>query len=160
MTVKQEKLIKKLQNYWYISFFQLLKLPAAKFVGVKVKSINEHKAEVTLPYRWSSKNPFQSIYFAALCAASEFSTGLLVLVGIEKHGNFSMLVRKFEAEFVKKANTKITFICEDNVQLQEKIDSSHLTKEGFEVVLKSIGYNESKEIVCIMHITWGLKSKS
>ncbi len=160
MTLKQQKLAKKLTNYWQFTFFQLIKLPASWFVGIKILSVNEKKAAVTLPYRWSSTNPFKSIYFAALCAAGEMSTGLLVLIGIEEHGNFSMLVKNFEAEFIKKANTTTRFICEDGDLLKEKITTSIISKEPFEIILQTIGYNTSNEIVCKMKITWALKPRA
>jgi acyl-coenzyme A thioesterase PaaI-like protein len=160
MTLKQEKLAKKLRNYWQFSLFQIMKLPASWFVGIKVIDLNTSQAEVSLPYRWSSTNPFKSIYFAALCAAAEMSTGLLVLIGIEEHGNFSMLVKNFEAEFIKKANTTTRFVCNDGAVLQNKIDASIITKEPFEIVLISTGYNTSDEIVCTMKVTWALKPRT
>jgi acyl-coenzyme A thioesterase PaaI-like protein len=160
MTIKQERLAKKLRNYWQFSLFQIMKLPASWFVGIHVVEVNATRAVVSLPFRWSSTNPFKSIYFAALCAAAEMSTGLLVLIGIEEHGNFSMLVKNFEAEFIKKANTATRFVCDDGTILQSKIDDSVVSKVPFEIVLTSTGYNTSDEVVCTMKVTWALKPRT
>src|SRR5678810_908341 len=59
--------------------FLLSKLPSAYFSGVRVKSLDENKCEVTVPFKWFSQNPFRSTYFACLSMAAEMSTGALAL---------------------------------------------------------------------------------
>src|SRR5436190_24322650 len=73
--------------------FLFSKLPSAFFSGVRVRSIDDNKTVVTVPYKWFSQNPFKSTYFACLAMAAEMSTGLLGLMHTYKRDQaISMLV--------------------------------------------------------------------
>ena len=91
--------------------FLFSKLPSAFFSGVRVKSIDDHKTVVTVPYKWFSQNPFKSTYFACLAMAAEMSTGILAMAHVYKRSpKTSMLVIAVEGKFYKKAIGKTTFI--------------------------------------------------
>ena len=44
-------------------------LPMAFLAGLKVKKLSNSIAEVTVPFNFLNKNPFNSIYFAVLTMA-------------------------------------------------------------------------------------------
>jgi Domain of unknown function (DUF4442) len=140
-------------------FWLLYKLPSAWFMGMRVKKITAEKGEVTLPYGWRSQNPFQSIYFAAQCAAAEFSTGALATLAIAGRGRVSMLVTHLEADFLKKANTKTTYTCEDGVRVFEAVEKAIQTGEPQVLTMLSTGVQETGEIVSIVKITWSFRAK-
>lgn len=140
-------------------FWLLYKLPSAWFMGMRVKKIAPERGEVTLPYGWRSQNPFQSIYFAAQCAAAEFSTGALATLAIAGRGKVSMLVTNLEAEFLKKANTKVTFTCEDGRTVFETVEKAIQTGEAQMLTMVSTGVQETGEVVSIVKITWSFKAK-
>src|SRR5215203_1615470 len=70
---------KQMTSPFKFRMFLLSKLPSAYFSGVRVKSIDENKCEVTIPFKWFSQNPFRSTYFACLSMAAEMSTGALAM---------------------------------------------------------------------------------
>ena len=70
-----KKYLKQLSNPILQRLFLLVKLPSAFFMGIKIRSVTPTQAKVTVPYKWSSQNPFKSTYFAAQAAAAEMSTG-------------------------------------------------------------------------------------
>src|SRR5919206_5303440 len=83
------------------------RLPLAAFAGLRVKSLDENGAEVTLPAGWKTQNPFRSTYFAAQAMAAEMSTGAPALWFIERTGaQVSSLVTAISAKFTKKATSK------------------------------------------------------
>ena len=140
--------------------FLLSKLPSAYFSGVRVKSIDEIRCEVTVPFKWFSQNPFRSTYFACLSMAAEMSTGALALAHLyKKDPPVSMLVVKTEGEYFKKATGKTTFVCEDGLEIKKVIEEAIDTGEGRTVRSKSVGRNQANEIVAVFHITWSFKSK-
>ena len=59
--------------------FLLKNLPAAYFSGLKILSADSDRTVVSVPYRWLTRNPFRSIYFASLSMAAEMSTGILAM---------------------------------------------------------------------------------
>ena len=128
-------------------------------MGVKVKKLTPEKGEVTLPYGWRSQNPFQSIYFAAQCAAAEFSTGALATLAITGRGKVSMLVTNLEASFLKKANSKTTFTCADGKAVFEAVERAIQTGEPQILTMVSTGVQATGEIVSIVKITWSFRAK-
>lgn len=140
--------------------FLLLKLPAAFFSGVRIKSISAEKCEVSIPYKWFSQNPFRSTYFACLAMAAEMSTGVLGLMQvIERKPSVSMLVVNLEANYFKKAVDLTTFVCEDGKQIEKLVDEAIATGEARSIKAKSVGKNKAGEIVAEFYITWSFKSK-
>src|SRR5213596_2840542 len=105
--------------------FMFTKLPAALFSGIRVKYVDEERCEVTVPYKWFTKNPFRSTYFACLSMAAEMSTGILAMSNIYKRKpRISMLVTGIEGKFYKKATGKTEFICLEGNAIKEAINNS------------------------------------
>ncbi|WP_439881190.1 PaaI family thioesterase [Pontibacter sp. MBLB2868] len=141
--------------------FMLAKLPMAYMADLRVKSLTEERAMVSIPYKYLTKNPFGSIYFACLSMAAELSTGVLCMMHVYKSDPaVSMLVVHMEADFTKKAVGRITFICEDGKRVQEAADHTKATGEGVTVVATSRGIDEQNEQVAEFRFTWSLKAKS
>jgi len=140
--------------------FLLSKLPSAYFSGVRVKSIDENRCEVTVPFKWFSQNPFRSTYFACLSMAAEMSTGALALAHLYKRKPpVSMLVVKTEGEYFKKAVDKTTFVCDDGSEINRMIGEAVATGEARTIRAKSIGKNKAGELVAEFYITWSFKAK-
>ena len=140
--------------------FLLSKLPSAYFSGVRVKSLDENKCEVSVPFKWFSQNPFRSTYFACLSMAAEMSTGALALGHLYKRKPaVSMLVVKTEGEYFKKAVDKTTFVCEDGSQIKKMIEEAVESGDGRTIRAKTIGKNKAGELVAEFFITWSFKAK-
>lgn len=142
-------------------FFLLSKLPAAYFSGVRVKKITADHCEVTIPYKWFSRNPFRSTYFACLSMAAEMSTGALSMAHLYKRNPaVSMLVVKVESEYFKKATGRSIFVCADGAMIRQAIEESVTTGESRTVRVKSTGKNKAGEVVAEFYITWSFKARS
>jgi hypothetical protein len=142
--------------FWFAMF---AKLPSAVFWRLRIKTLTTEKCEVTIPYFWRSQNPFKSIYFAALAGAAELSTGALCQLALAGKGQFSMLVVDFRAEYSKKANSKITFSCDQGPELFQLIEGMKVG-EAAQLTMISSGQNLAEETVAKFYITWSFKRKS
>jgi acyl-coenzyme A thioesterase PaaI-like protein len=141
--------------------FLLTKLPSAYFAGVRVREVDEKKCVVTVPYKWFSKNPFRSTYFACLAMAAEMSTGALALTHLYKRKPaVSMLVVKVEGEYFKKAADKTSFVCVDGELIKQRIEDSIASGEAKSIRARSTGTNEKGELVAEFFITWSFKAKT
>ncbi len=108
-----------------------------------------------------NKNPFRSIYFAALSMAAELSTGILAMAHVEKNPiSVSMLVLGVKAEFVKKAKTRIAFTCTQGELLEKTIAQSIDTKEGQSIEVFTEGMDTNGEVVARFWFTWTFKPKN
>src|SRR5690606_9523397 len=150
---------RKMNNPLVFWSAMLFKLPSAIFWGLRIKTLTSSRCEVTIPYKWRTQNPFKSIYFAALAGAAELSTGALAQLALAGRGAFSMLVVDFRAEYSKKANRKITFVCDQGEELSELIKSLKVGDAG-QLTMISTGTNPSGETVARFFVTWSFKRKS
>lgn len=148
------------QHPFKFRLFLLTKLPAAFFCGVRLKYIDPDRAEVTVPFKWITQNPFRSTYFACLAMAAEMSTGILAMGYIYKDVPMSMLIVKMEARYFKKAIGKIYFTCEEGQRLHSVIQEARATGKPLECTVQSVGFNTDGERVAEFNFTWSFKSKS
>lgn len=143
------------------NIFTLIKLPSAWFSGVRVKSLDYEKAEVTVPYKWFSQNPFQSTYFACLAMAAEMSTGLPCMMAIHKaKPGISMLVVDLQATFTKKATNITTFTCNDVQKVFETVERAKQSGKGETVETLAIGHDKFGDEVARFRVVWSFKQKS
>ena len=141
--------------------FLFSKLPSAYFAGVRIKEMDENSCRVTVPYKWFTRNPFRSTYFACLSMAAEMSTGALALGYVyERKPAVSLLVVKVESEYFKKAVDKTTFICIDGALIKQAIEDAVQTNEAKTVRARSIGKNKAGEVVAEFFITWSSKVRN
>ena len=141
-----------------INTFNLLKLPAVFFTGVRVKSINDEVCTVSVKHRWINQNPFKSMFWAVQGMAAELATGALMLMKIKESGkNISMLVANNNATFTKKATGRITFTCTDGNKIDAAMVKAIETGEGQSIWMQSIGTNTDGITVSTFNFEWSIK---
>jgi len=144
-----------------INVYTLMKLPAAYFCGVRVKTITEETCMVTVKHRWINQNPFKSMFWAVQGMAAELSTGALVISCIkEKNASISMLVLNNKASFMKKATGRIRFSCHDGLAIKEAIRRTMETGEGQTCWMTSEGIDAQGDVVSHFEFEWTVKLKS
>jgi hypothetical protein len=152
--------IRLLTNPVKFRLFLFLRLPSAFFSGVRIREIDEDHCIVTIPYKWFSRNPFRSTYFACLAMAAEMTTGSLgMLHSWKRKPAISMLVIKLEATYSKKAIDRSTFVCNDGQQIRAAIEKAVTTGEAQTFTAKSTGTNKAGEVVAEFWITWSFKGR-
>jgi hypothetical protein len=155
-----QEFIRSMKNPFRFNLFLFAKLPSAFFSGLKITSMDEQTCTVSIPYRWFTKNPFRSTYFACLSMAAEMSTGALASAHIDKREPaVSMLVVKMESSFVKKATGVTIFSCIQGNELKKTIDEAIFSGEGKTFTATSTGKNASGETVAEFLITWSFKAR-
>lgn len=156
-----EKFRQTVRNNFKFRLFMLKELPAGFFSGMKLMEITEEKAVVTIPFKYCTKNPFRSMYFASQAMAAELSTGVLSMSQISgRKPRVSMLVFNMRADFMKKATTKITFTCNDGIKIKNAVEQTIRTGKGVTVEAKSTGIDKNGDIVSEFYFTWTFKQTS
>jgi Domain of unknown function (DUF4442) len=152
--------IQLVKNPVKFRMFLFSRLPAALYSGLRVKYVDEERCEVTIPYKWFTKNPFRSTYFACLSMAAEMSTGILAMSNIYgRKPPVSMLVLKVNGDYKKKATGRTTFTCEQGSVIKKAVEEAVLTKQASAVSIKSTGKNEAGEVVAEFLIEWSFKAR-
>jgi hypothetical protein len=154
-------LIQYLKNPVLLKIFFLRFLPMAMFAGLRLDKLETTNSIVSVPFKWLTKNPFKSMYFAVQSMAAEFSTAVLLAGKIqETKSDIALIIVSLRADFIKKAQSRITFTCEDGLISDEVIQNA-LTSESAELIeMKSVGLDKSGVKVSEFYITWSLKKRS
>ena len=151
----------QVRSPWKFGLYQLWKLPASFFSGVRVDSLIPEACVCSVPHRWITQNPFRSTYFASLSMAAEMSTGLLAMAHLyQSTPAVSMLVTRLEADFFKKATERIFFTCADGEVFYEAVNGTLEDGLPRTVRARATGRNSAGEVVADFYITWSLKAKS
>lgn len=148
-----------IQNPLKLRLFMLRSLPMAYLAGLRVRELTLEQATVTVPFKYLTKNPFRSIYFACLSMAAEMASGILALMYSRSGPPVSMLVTGLEAGFTKKAVGLIRFTSAAGGQIGQAIAESRATGEGRTVRCTSIGTDAAGDVVATFHITWSFRAK-
>lgn len=156
----QDVFLRRANTHWIMRLFMFRKLPAAWFMGLRVRSCDLEQCVVELPYGWRSQNPFRSIYFAAQCAAGEMSTGLVAMAHLQGKPPVSMLVTQIEAEFIKKASETLRFICTDGHDLKLAIEKAITTGEPQTFLATSVAFLPDGQEAARFRIQWSFRAKS
>ena len=148
------------RNKFKFKLFLLKELPAAFFSGINVTEIFEEKAVVRIPFKFLTKNPFKSMYFASQAMAAELSTGILAISQISgRKPAVSMLVFDMKAHFSKKARTAVNFTCEYGKEIKDAVEKTIATGEGVTVEAKSKGIDKFGDVVSTFTFVWTFKAK-
>jgi hypothetical protein len=141
--------------------FLMRNLPAAWFSGLRIETVDERHCTVSVPYKWATRNPFRSTYFACLSMAAEMSTGTLAMANVYgRRPGVSMLVVGTEARFFKKATSKTFFTCSDGGLIREAVEKAIDTATPQTVTTRSQGLNAAGEVIAEFTITWSFKAKT
>ena len=151
---------KNVLNPWSFLFGMIRKLPSVIWWNIKVIHIDQTSCQVTIPYSWRTQNPFKSIYFAALAGAGELSTGALCQMYLAGRVPHAMLAVGLKAEFVKKADSTVTFSCNQGKELMDLLDSLYKKGDTGQITMESIGVSASGDKVAKIYVTWSFKRKA
>lgn len=154
------KFQQQISNPFRFSLFKLVKLPASFVAGLRIGKFSTTEAVIQVKHGWLNQNPFRSMYFAVQAMAAEMSTGLFA-VGqtYQRKPPVSMLVVSIQGNFLKKATGTIAFTCTDGALIEHTIEACIADGEGRTLTCRSIGTNESGEVVSEFMITWSFKAK-
>lgn len=156
---KLEKLRHDILNPWKMKAFMLANLPMGLLAGLRVTEFTDQAATVTIPFRYLTKNPFRSIYFACLSMAAELASGAQGLVRTMDGSPVAMLVVGLEGEFTKKATGLIAFRCEDGEAIAQAIAETRATGEPRVVACTSTGRDAAGDVVAVFKLTWSFKAR-
>jgi hypothetical protein len=157
---KEQQKFSALATSWRFKLFLLKDLPMGLLAGLRIRELNRQQAIVSLPYKYLTKNPFRSVYFACLAMAGELCSGSLSMLHARLPGKrIAMLVVGLRAEFVKKAVGRVNFTCSDGHAIAEAIETCIRTNEPQTVEALSIGTDEHNNVVARFYITWSYKNR-
>lgn len=154
---KPISLSKLKRNIWLLGKF---KIPILGFTNPKLVSINEDEVVMKIKLRRRTKNHLNSMYFGALAVGADTAAGIhAYYLGVEKGLNLSLAFKSCRAEFIKRAETDITFVCKEGRKITQQMETSQSTGERQNEDIFVEAFNTQKEIVATFVMTLSLKVK-
>ena len=148
---------------WLIRTFGLTKVPLIWYCRPRVIDITDEHLEIRIPLRYRTKNHLNSMYFGVLSVGADVTGGFLAMTPIIKSGrNIALIFKDFKADFLKRAEGDVHFICRDGLAVKELVDQAISSGERHNYVLniEATVPKISDEIVAKFELTLSLKDKT
>jgi len=146
-----------------IRLFGVTKVPMIWYCRPKVIEHNDEKIEIQIPLKRRTKNHLGSMYFGVLAVGADITGGFLAMDPIQDSGrNIALIFKDFKADFLKRPEGDVHFICKDGLAIKELVDKvthsaeRHNYKLNIEAIVPSI----STEVVARFELTLSLKDKT
>ena len=146
-----------------LRWFGLTKIPLLFYVGVSVTEISHERMVVRIPLRRRTRNHLGSMYFGALCAGADCAAGAFAMHLIKQQPkHISLVFKDFSAEFLKRAEGDVDFICDQGKEIAELVAKAVASDERVERQLEVIATvpSLSDEPVARFKLTLSLKKRS
>ena len=136
----------------------LFKIPMIWFVKPRLIEINEERVTVKIRLRRRTKNHLNSMYFGALSVGADIAAGIFAFYFSEILGKrVSFAFKGIQGEFLKRAESDVTFVCDEGGLVKEAMKTSLDKGERINQVVRVFALNESKEEVAVFSMTVSVK---
>lgn len=136
---------KELKTTLFLKFFGLLKVPMIFYCSPKVLKISKESVEIKISLKRRTKNHVGSMYFGALSVGADVTGGAIALDLIKKSkSKINLLFKDFQANFLKRAEGDVHFICNDGKLISEMIKETELSKKRVNKTINITAYVPSK----------------
>jgi acyl-coenzyme A thioesterase PaaI-like protein len=139
------------------------KIPLLAWVRPKILELNQQRAVVKIALTRRTKNHLNSMYFGALCVGADVTGGIHMMHFLSNDiGKISFAFKDFTAEFLKRPEADVHFVCEDGLLIEETLKKAAISKERENVKVNIIALTPTltgKEPVARFTLTLSLKYK-
>ena len=129
----------------------------------KVVSISDSKLEIKIKLNRRTKNHLNSMYFGVLAVGADVTGGFLAMRYIQAStSKIALIFKDFKAEFLKRAEGDVHFVCEDGIAIQNLVRAAEETGERQNLPVQIIATvpKISDEPVAKFILTLSIKKKS
>lgn len=123
----------KLQNLkinLFLFLYAWTKIPLIGFCSPRVIEANDRRTVLKVPLGFRTKNHLGAMYFGALTIGSELCIAMLAVKKIQESGlKIDFLFKDYKAEFLKRAEGDVHFICDEAQTVVEQINEAKNSTE-------------------------------
>ena len=142
--------------------FGLTRIPLIFFCRPKVVSISDTRLEVKIKFNRRTKNHLNSMYFGVLSVGADVTGGFLAMKLIRNNqSRISLIFKDFHADFLKRAEGDVHFICEDGLAIKDLVEVAEQTgeRQNLPLHITATVPSISNESVAEFILTLSLKKK-
>ncbi len=147
---------------WKLWLFGITRIPLIFFCRPRVIKITETSLEIKIKLNRRTRNHLHSMYFGVLAVGADITGGFLAMEYIrESKAKISLIFKDFQADFLKRAEGDVHFICiEGNAiraLIQQSIDTGK--RESMPVHIAASVPSISPDTVAKFILTLSIKKK-
>ena len=147
----------------FVRLYTFFKIPLLFLASPKILSFEPAKTILKIPLYFMTKNHLGSMYFGALCMGGEAAVAIQALKTIQD-GKVAIdfVFKDFQAQFLKRAEADVHFICEQGDELKKMAIEAANTDERISRKFRSYGICPSispTEVVAEFEVTLSLKRR-
>jgi hypothetical protein len=117
----------------FVNAFSLFKIPLLAFITPKFEEFTNSKTVVKIRLGYRSRNHLRVMYFGALAMGAELSVAGAAVDAIQKSGQkIDFLFKNFEAQFLRRSDGNVLFICDEARAVRDLIARSTETSSRLE----------------------------
>jgi len=125
MSLLSRLITEKNRETFALRLFGLAKISLLFYVGVSIKELTPERMVVHIPLRRRTMNHLGSMYFGALCIGADCAPGAFAMYLIRQQpARISIVFKDFQAEFLKRAEGDVHFICDQGKEICELVSQA------------------------------------
>ena len=141
-----------------LKIYCLFKLPIIAYCRPKIKKVDDREVQLLIPLNRRTKNHFRTMYFGALSVGADFTGGLLVMNVIKKNNSKAkLLFKSFKADFVKRADSDVLFLCSDHKIAEAAVLENLNTGKRVNFEISVTATNNKGEVVANFMLTTSIR---
>lgn len=122
--------LQNLKSNLFLLLYAWSKIPLIGFCSPRVIEANDQRTVLKIPLGFRTKNHLGAMYFGALAIGSELCIAMLAVQKIQESGlKIDFLFKDYKAEFLKRAEGDVHFICEEAQMVVEQINVAKTSTE-------------------------------
>ena len=144
---------------WKLFLFSSFMVPMIGFCRPRVVTLKENEIAIKIPLRRRTKNHVNSMYLGVMTIGADLASGFLAFYILQELGLKSDPIFKgMEAEYFKRAESDVIFVCKEGETIRRMIDELKDTKERIThpIVVEAL-CNEEKVAQFSMNLSLKLK---
>lgn len=125
----------------FLQIFGLAKVPVLFFLQPRVVELTEQTCVIKIPLNWRSRNHLNCMYFGALAAGADCAGGFMAMkIAYEQKLPVNILFKDFHAEFLRRAEGDVYFVCENGKAISDMMHAAVDTGERQNLSVIVTGY--------------------
>ncbi len=114
----------------FLSLYAWTKIPLIGFCSPRVVEATNERTVLKVPLNFRTRNHLGAMYFGALAVGSELCIAMLAVKQIQASGlKIDFLFKDYKAEFLKRAEGDVHFICEEAQTVVDQINEAKTSAE-------------------------------
>lgn len=144
-----------------LRLYTFLKIPLLWWVTPSIIENTSERTILKIPLNRRTQNHLKVMYFGALSMGAEAAVALKAVQAIQDSGQrVDFIFKDFKAEFFKRAEGDVHFICEQGTEIKELIQTAIQSKERVTKTFRSyavVPKKDPNEVVAEFFVSLSVK---